>query len=71
MAAHEDPLDALVGLADALAVADAEVVALHVGGDVDAAEATAARERIEALTAAEVEVLEAGQRPVRYWVGAE
>lgn len=71
MAAHEDPLGALAGLADALDVAAAEVVALHIGGDVDAAEATAARERIEASTNAEVEVLEAGQRPVRYWVGAE
>jgi uncharacterized protein len=68
---HEEPLEALVALGTALEVADAEVVALHLGGDVDAAEATAAVERLEGLTDAEVEVLEAGQRPVRYWVGAE
>jgi uncharacterized protein len=71
LAAHDEPLDALAALCDALEVADAEVVALHVGGDVDAAEATAAVDRVEAITGAEVEVLEAGQRPVRYWVGAE
>jgi uncharacterized protein len=39
LAAHDDPLDALAALCDALEIAAAEVVTLHVGGDVDAAEA--------------------------------
>ncbi len=71
LAAHDEPLEALDALCEALEVAAAEVVTLHVGGDVDAAEATAAVAQVEDRTDAEVEVVEAGQRPVRYWVGAE
>ncbi|HEX2029588.1 MAG TPA: DAK2 domain-containing protein, partial [Nitriliruptorales bacterium] len=72
VAASDDPLEALHRAAEACGVADAEIVVLLVGAGVDEAE----RERAAALLAdltreAELEVLDAGQRPARYLLGVE
>lgn len=72
VAAADDPLAALGVVCDHLELATAELVSLLVGAEVDAAE----RDRAVALVraradGAEVEVVDAGQRPARYLVGVE
>lgn len=72
VAAHDDPIAALRAVLDHLDAAGAEILTLLVGGDVGADE----HGRLDALVAAsapsaEAEIIAAGQRPSRYWVGVE
>ena len=72
VAAGDDPLAALERAAEACGAREAEAVMLLVGADVDDAEAGDARQRLAALTSdAEIEVVEARQRPSRYLIGVE
>ena len=71
VAACATPLEALDQLCVALGAADAEVVTLLVGAEVDADERAAAVALVDHTATGEVEVVEAGQRPARYWVGVE
>ena len=71
LAACTDPIEALEHVCTALEVADAEVVSLLVGAEVDDAERAAALACVQAATDAEVEVLDAGLRPARFWIGVE
>ncbi|HEX9889006.1 MAG TPA: DAK2 domain-containing protein [Nitriliruptorales bacterium] len=72
-AAFDDPVDAVAAVARVLASDGTEVVTLIVGADVDAAE----RDRAEAAVrevlgaAAELDVIDGGQAPQRYHLGAE
>ncbi len=72
VAADADPIAALRHLAEPLRLAEAELVTLMVGAEVEPGEREAA---VAALTEvagdAELEVVDLGQRPARYWVGAE
>ena len=67
----DEPVTALGRLASALRGHDAEVVTLLVGGEVPPGERRAAVALLEERTPADVEVVEAGQRSVRYWIGLE
>ena len=67
----EDPVLVLEHVCTALGAADAEVVTLMLGADATEAERTRARELIDRLAAGDVEVVDAGQRPARFWVGVE
>jgi DAK2 domain fusion protein YloV len=69
--AFEDPLEALAAICDAVDAAQAEVVTLLVGAEVDDAERDAAIVCVRRVAGGEVEVVDAGCRPSRYWVGAE
>jgi uncharacterized protein len=71
LGAFDAPLDALSAVCEALEVADAEVVTLLLGAAVDADERAEAVARVEALVGGELEVVDAGCRPSRYWVGVE
>jgi uncharacterized protein len=71
VAVCDDPLQALEHVCERLAVADAEVVTLLVGAGVPADERARAVALLGSATEAELEVIDAGQRPARYWVGAE
>ncbi len=70
--ACEDPVTALGSVADAMELKRAELVTLLVGAEVGVDERAAAVEVIEAAAPdAELEVVDAGHRPSRYWIGAE
>jgi uncharacterized protein len=71
LAATADALEALEQLLGHLRAADAEVLTLLVGADVDADERAAAVELMRTTGEAELEVIDAGQRPAWFWVGAE
>ncbi len=71
LAACADSIEALEQVCAALQVADAEVVSLLVGAEVDDAERDAALAGVQAATDAEVEVVDAGLRPARFWIGVE
>jgi uncharacterized protein len=71
VAACDDPLQALQHVCERLDVEAAEIVTLLVGAAVSADERARAVALLSSATAAEVEVVDAGQRPARYWVGAE
>lgn len=71
VAAATTPLEALEHVGVVLDVVDAEIVTLLVGADVDADERAAAVGVIAELTEAELEVVDAGLRPSRYWIGVE
>jgi uncharacterized protein len=71
LGAFDTPLEALAAVCDDLGVAEAEVVTLLLGAAVDAAERAEAIARVEALAGGELEVIDAGCRPSRYWVGVE
>lgn len=69
--ACEDPITALEAVCRHLAVESAEVVTLLHGQGVDAADRRRARTLIDKLTDAEVDEIDAGQRPALFWVGVE
>jgi hypothetical protein len=71
LGAYTSPLDALEAVCEAVDVADAELVTLMIGAEVVADEREAAIARVQALVAGELEVIDAGCRPSRFWVGAE
>ncbi|MFP5310732.1 MAG: DAK2 domain-containing protein [Actinomycetes bacterium] len=70
VAVADDPCDALEAVAGRCA--DAELVTLVVGADVDADEQARARDCLTAaLPDAEVDLVDGGQRPARYLLGFE
>jgi uncharacterized protein len=71
LGAFEDPLEALATVCDAVGAADAEVVTLLIGAGVGTDERDQAIDRVRALGLGELEVIDAGCRPSRYWVGVE
>jgi uncharacterized protein len=71
LGAFDEPLDALAAVCDAVAAADAEVVTLLLGADVGPDERTRALDRVGSLVEGELEAIDAGCRPSRYWVGVE
>ena len=72
VAAHDDPVAALRSVMGHLDAAGAEILTLLVGGDVGGDEHEQVVGLIEELApAAEAEIIAAGQRPSRYWVGVE
>jgi dihydroxyacetone kinase-like predicted kinase len=71
LAVTRRPLEALEHVCVALDVVDAEIVTLLVGGDVDEDERAGAVGVIAELTEAELDVIDAGLRPSRYWIGVE
>jgi uncharacterized protein len=71
VAVCEDPVAALRHVAEVVGADRAEVVSLHVGAAVEDDERDQAEAALAEATDGEVDVLDAGQRPVRYWVGAE
>jgi uncharacterized protein len=71
LGAYASPLDALDALCEAVDVADAELVTLLFGAEVDADERAAALAHVGGLVTGELEVIDAGCRPSRFWIGAE
>jgi len=72
VAVHDDPVVALRVVLDHLDAAGAEILTLLVGGDVRGAERDQLDVLVEELApSAEAEIIAAGQRPSRYWVGVE
>jgi uncharacterized protein len=71
VAVCEDPVAALRRVAEIVGAERAEVVSLHLGAAVEDDEREQAEAVLATVTDAEVDVLDAGQRPVRYWLGAE
>ncbi|WP_052666403.1 DAK2 domain-containing protein [Nitriliruptor alkaliphilus] len=72
VAATDDPLDALAAVLDELGAGDAEIVTLLLGRDAPRSERERAEELVRSTaTAADVEVVDAGQHPARYAVGVE
>jgi uncharacterized protein len=69
--AFDDPLDALVAVCEGVGAGTAEVVTLLLGDEVGAEEREQALERLGELATGELEVIDAGCRPTRYWVGVE
>jgi uncharacterized protein len=69
--AYDDPLDALDALCETVGAAEAEIVTLLIGAAVGAEERERALAQVEALVTGELEVIDAGCRPSRYWVGVE
>lgn len=69
---HDDPLEALESLACACDAGHSEAITVIVGGDVGRQERRRAVALLRRLaTDAELEVLDGGQRPTRYWIGLE
>jgi uncharacterized protein len=71
LGAFDDPLEALAAVCADLGVGEAEVVTLLLGAAVDDRERAEAIARVEASAGGELEVIDAGCRPSRYWVGVE
>jgi uncharacterized protein len=71
LGAFERPLEALTAVCEDLRVAEAEVVTLLLGAAVGADERAEAVACVEALVGGELEVIDAGCRPSRYWIGVE
>ena len=69
---HDDPVAALADLVTHLCADGPEVVTVLVGDGVDPDESSRAAAAVEqACNGAEVDILDGGQRPARYIVGAE
>lgn len=71
VAACATPLAALYAVLTALSVEEAEVVTVLVGAGVDEHTRTDALGLVATTTDAEVEVVDAGQRPARFCIGVE
>jgi uncharacterized protein len=72
VAVGDEPVAALREVATRLQVDDAEIVTVLIGDDVDQDERRLSIQLVQELApAAELEVVDAGQRPTRYWVGVE
>ncbi|MFA9444771.1 DAK2 domain-containing protein [Egicoccus sp. AB-alg6-2] len=69
--ACEDAVLALEAVCSSLGVADAELVTLLVGAEVDEISRDGAVGVVHELAGGEVEVVDAGQRPALFWVGVE
>jgi uncharacterized protein len=67
----DDPVAALAEVCSSLSARDAEVVTLMLGADVTSAQRTDAIAVLEGTTEAELDVIEAGQRPSVFWIGVE
>jgi uncharacterized protein len=67
----DDPLAALAAVCEGVGAADAEVVTLLLGEEVEADERARALELVRGVVGGDLEVVEAECRPSRYWVGAE
>jgi uncharacterized protein len=68
----DDPLRALRAVVTQLRAEQAELVTMLVGGEVSEGQRAAAAALIEELAgSAEIEVVDAGQRPSWFWVGVE
>ncbi len=71
VAVCSDALEALDHVAAGLAVSDAELVSLLVGADVGTDERARAVAAIDGTVTGELDVVDAGQRPARFWVAVE
>ncbi|GGI06436.1 DAK2 domain-containing protein [Egicoccus halophilus] len=71
VAVADDPLVALEAVCRGLAVGAAEVVTLLVGDGVDGEVRRRAVSVVASAADGELEVIDAGQRPARFWVGVE
>jgi dihydroxyacetone kinase-like predicted kinase len=72
VAASDQPLEALNAVCRALTIEDAEVVTLLHGSGTTPEERRAAAELVIGLAPdAEVEVVDAGVAPARFWIGVE
>ncbi|MFA9431319.1 DAK2 domain-containing protein [Egicoccus sp. AB-alg2] len=69
--ADDDPLAVLSTVCERLDVPAAELVTLLVGAGVDADEREGATSLVGNAATGELEVVDAGQRPARFWVGVE
>jgi uncharacterized protein len=69
--AFDHPLEALVAVCQAMDVDGGEVVSLLLGAGVGPDERDEAVRRLRALCRGELEVIDAGCRPSRFWIGVE